>query len=151
MISPWVTLVSDQHANTKNDYLDDYQLGRYAETSPARGSLKVTRWYRPGAAKILPSTGFMSHMGRKKSWHTMSKGFWQCWRRQVSKLRRGEGRARSNPWLASSLFFLSKTIAWKGCNLLSRKSVNAPPPVDEDETGERIAESQIRSSRLVPS
>lgn len=73
LVSPWVTLVSNQHANTESDYLDGYQLSRYgrdfagtsiAESDPlvSPGCCKDTAWWK----RASPWDGFYIAYGEEE-------------------------------------------------------------------------------------
>ncbi|KAI0512654.1 Alpha/Beta hydrolase protein [Xylaria bambusicola] len=121
LISPWVSLVSDRHRNTRSDYLDAGNLHIYAEEyagddlSPhdpllSPGQNRDVEWWR----RATPDHGFFVAYGDEEVLAPETEGLVQFWKKgDIKVVDRGE-TGGIHAWPVASLFLSESNKRLKG-------------------------------------
>jgi acetyl esterase/lipase len=126
LISPWVTLLSARHANTKSDYLDTHTLHRYAlqyagprvstsDSLVSPGSCHDVEWWR----RASPTEGFFITYGAEEVFAPDIEDLLRLLRKaDVSVASLGE-EGGIHAWPVASLFLsTSRAKRLKGLNTI---------------------------------
>ncbi|KAK5627693.1 hypothetical protein RRF57_003409 [Xylaria bambusicola] len=111
LISPWVSLVSDKHHNTRSDYLDAGNLHIYAEEyagddlSPhdpllSPGQNRDIDWWR----RATPDHGFFVAYGNEEVLAPETEGLIQFWKKGDIKVVDRRETGGIHAWPVASLF-----------------------------------------------
>ncbi|KAI0406678.1 Alpha/Beta hydrolase protein [Xylaria palmicola] len=127
LISPWVTLVSDSHRNTKSDYLDAQKLQIYAEEYAGEvssndsllspGQCRDISWWH----RACPRHGIFVEYGNEEVFATEIGELVQFWKRGGIKITSRGEFGGIHAWPIASLFLSEPNKRLDGLKTLVRE------------------------------
>ncbi|GAW11163.1 hypothetical protein ANO14919_005050 [Xylariales sp. No.14919] len=125
LISPWVSLVSHRHQNTKSDYLDtrnlhiyaeEYAGGRNSSKDPllSPGQCRNISWWR----RACPSNGFFVEYGNEEVFATEIEDLIQFWKRGGIRITSRNETGGIHAWPVASVFISKSKKRFVGLKVL---------------------------------
>jgi acetyl esterase/lipase len=126
LISPWVTLVSDRHSNTRSDYLDTKRLHIYSQEYSGKYISSHDRLLSPGQCRDIswwrracPPSGLFMEYGNEEVFAREIEDLVQFWKRNGIKVTGHGEYGGIHAWPVASLFLSSQSnTRLRGVNTL---------------------------------
>ncbi|KAI1429292.1 Alpha/Beta hydrolase protein [Xylaria sp. FL1777] len=125
LISPWVSLVSDRHHNTKSDYLDARNLHIYAEEYAGDDISSNDSLLSPGQCRVItwwdracPIHGFFVEYGNEEVFAREIEELIQFWKRGGIKIASRGEPGGIHAWPIASLFLSESNKRLTGLKVL---------------------------------